>query len=148
VTEKKLNSEQRLRANVIHGRGPDDDPPRKSKGATYYDHAASEAGLARGRFTAREKSEVIGAEPVRYPRLPETSPWATEPVGQEPPLGLDVNAVEPCGTYFEIQQSIERSGASGCPPCAPDSDGVRSVTANAPVTSQRRRRSKKRMTSK
>ena len=28
--------------------------------------------------------------------------WSVDPTGIEPPLGIDVNAVEPCGEKFEI----------------------------------------------
>jgi hypothetical protein len=58
-----------------------------------------------GRFRAKET--ISGSEQaVEYPRLPASSSWAGDPVPPEEPLGLDVNAMEPCGTPVEIERSL------------------------------------------
>jgi len=65
----------------------------KNDAGTYYQHAASEADVPRGRFTAHEKSNVIGSsETVAYPQLPGSSPWARDPVPDEPPIDADLSA--------------------------------------------------------
>jgi hypothetical protein len=54
-------------------------------------NADDEAG---GRFAKLNRPAVVGASPVsQYPWQPEESPWAADPVGPEPPLGVDVNEV-------------------------------------------------------
>jgi hypothetical protein len=144
--EQRLNSEQRVRANVIHGRGPDD-PPRKPR-LTFHDIAAGEAGTVGGRFAAVSKTQLTGTVP-EYPRLPTNSPWATEPVGQELPLGFDVNAVEPVGTPAEIEQSLQALGEAEGPPSLGQLDGgdARSVgcappASEAPSSSPTKRKSR------
>lgn len=77
---------------------------------TYHQRAQVELGLddAAGRFG--KPSVVTGSEPaVRYPRLPASSPWASDPVPNEEPLGVDVNALEPVGTAAEIEASLAAS---------------------------------------
>jgi hypothetical protein len=39
---------------------------------------------------------------------PPNSPWASDPVPKEPPLGIDVNAPIVVGTAAEIAASIRR----------------------------------------
>jgi hypothetical protein len=74
---------------------------------TYHQRAQVELGLddAAGRFG--KPSVLTGSEPtVRYPRPPASSPWASDPVPPEEPLGLDVNALEAVGTAAEIEASL------------------------------------------
>ena len=87
----------------------------RETGASYHDVALSEVGTVQGRYGELEKSSsVTGGLAHRYPPLPETSPWASDPVGQEPPIGVDINAVEAVGTHAEIEQSLrEASGDVG-----------------------------------
>jgi hypothetical protein len=55
-----------------------------------------------------KSATVIGSDGApQYPRLPETN-WTNDPTGVEPPLNIDVNAVEPVGEYGEVAASIER----------------------------------------
>jgi hypothetical protein len=71
---------------------------------TFAGRAIAEADDVRGRWAEINKSNVVGSQQaVHYPRLPENS-WTIDPTGVEPPLGLDVNAVEPCGEKFEIEE--------------------------------------------
>jgi len=41
--------------------------------------------------------------------LPPASPWASDPVPNEEPLGLDVNYVEAVGTPTEIEAASQNS---------------------------------------
>jgi len=79
---------------------------RKVLKDTYLARAETEAGLVGGRWTKPSEATVIGSQAgCAYPRLPETS-WTNWPDGTEPPLGIDVNAVDPCGTAEEIAASL------------------------------------------
>ena len=74
---------------------------------TYHAFAAGEAGVVGGRFAARERSAVTGATPVpQYPTLPANSPFATEPVGQERPLGFPIDEMQPVGEPHEMAASL------------------------------------------
>jgi hypothetical protein len=70
---------------------------------TYLHHAESSVDDDRGgRYAAIEKSAtVVGAGPVSYPQQPPTSPWHHDPIGDEPPLGYSVDAIEPAGEKHE-----------------------------------------------
>ncbi len=71
--------------------------------STLLDHARAHADdAAGGRFKRELATSVVGVP--NYPKQPETSPWHHDPVGPEPPLGLDVNAMEP--VEAEIASSI------------------------------------------
>jgi hypothetical protein len=61
--------------------------------------AQSELAQPLGRFTNAEgKQHVVGTSPTVYPPLPSSSPWhGPDPVGLEPPLGIDINQLEPAG---------------------------------------------------
>ena len=52
-----------------------------------------------GRFKKKTRTTIVGVNPASvYPRLPQSSPWASPcPSGVEPPLGIDVNAVPDLG---------------------------------------------------
>jgi hypothetical protein len=81
-----------------------------------------------GRFTA--KPSTVGSEPaVRYPRLPSSSPWSSDPVGLEPALGYSVHDMLPTGEVAEISASLNAIEALHLPsvavaalPAAPTSD--------------------------
>jgi hypothetical protein len=86
------------------------------KGGTYHQIAVSEAGAIGGRFAAEAKTHVTGVAPApQYPTLPVNSPWADEPVGPEPPLGVAIDQMEPVGEPFEIQMDEARSGTGITP---------------------------------
>ena len=63
----------------------------RNPGTTLNQFAQSEAAEARGRFTAHEKSTVVGASSI--PKYPEGPAWCDDPTGIEPPLNLDINAL-------------------------------------------------------
>ncbi len=76
--------------------------------STFLDHVSNDSG---GRYAAIGKPTVIGRDPAQYPKLPASSPFAADPVGVEPPTGVDINAMEPVGEPFEIEASLATSGA-------------------------------------
>jgi hypothetical protein len=65
---------------------------RNGDTSSYIDHYSPEMG---GRFSHQGAATVIGQSPVpAYPSA--SSPWCgPDLVGDEPPLGFDVNALEP-----------------------------------------------------
>jgi hypothetical protein len=74
---------------------------------TYLHHAESSIDDDRGgRFAAIEKSAtVVGASPISYPQQPSNSPWSTDPIGLEPPLGFSVEDHDPVGELHEREVS-------------------------------------------
>jgi hypothetical protein len=81
---------------------------------TFHSRALADLQLEQGqsgRFT--DKASLSGAEAsVRYPKQPATSPWSSDLSGVEPPLGVDLGYVEPCGTPKEVEESLLREAAS------------------------------------
>jgi hypothetical protein len=61
--------------------------------STYHAFGMIDADEPRGRFQNMSGTmTVIGATPVpQYPRLPESSPWHSDPVPNEEPLGFRVD---------------------------------------------------------
>ena len=83
------------------------------RASTYHalaDAAANE--LSGGRYAqSANRQTVIGSSPISYPAQPENSPWAKDPMPQEPPLGWSVEDMEPTGEPFELERSRETSSA-------------------------------------
>jgi hypothetical protein len=77
--------------------------------STYHQFATSEADPVHDRFEEISGSSVTGA--TRYLPQPETSPWASDSVGQEPPLGFPIDQMEPTGTHTEIEQSLREASS-------------------------------------
>jgi hypothetical protein len=75
---------------------------------TYHQRALAELQLEQGqsgRFT--DKAVVVGSKPtVQYPRMPEGSPWHSDPVPPEGPLGYAIDAQESVGEVFEVAASL------------------------------------------
>jgi hypothetical protein len=80
---------------------------------TYLARAQAEAEAeVGGRFKRLTPTTIVGATPVpSYPSQPSSSPYHSDPVPPEPPLGIDVNSIEPVGTPVEIEKSIVRGPA-------------------------------------
>ncbi len=76
--------------------------------SSYRDHVTDEAG---GRYARQVPFNVTGSSPAaQFPALPPSSPWhGPDPVPIEPPLGIDVSALEPVGTPTEIEASLAAS---------------------------------------
>jgi hypothetical protein len=103
---------------------------REQEPTTMHGFAMAEMAQSRGRFAEAEgKQHVVGSTPgPAYPRLP-SGPWSgRDPVPDEPPLGSDINFVEPCGTAAEIEASL-RALAS---PTGVASPVVTGPTSDAP----------------
>ena len=73
--------------------------------STYREAAqASIDDFCGGRYATIGKPTVTGTAPISYPRQPEGSPWASDPTGDEPPTGVDINAIEPVGEKHEQEE--------------------------------------------
>ena len=86
---------------------------RLVKQGTYHSFAVGSVDDERpGRFSAVNRTSVTGAEPAQqYPRQPSTSPFASDPVPPEGPLGYNIDYVEPVGEAHEIASSLAASVA-------------------------------------
>jgi hypothetical protein len=73
---------------------------RNDRANTFAGRAQAEADEIQGRWAQEHKATVTGTGPVEYPMVAPN--WSVDPTGVEPPLGMDVNTVEPCGEKFEI----------------------------------------------
>jgi hypothetical protein len=75
---------------------------------SYHTRAAAELQLEQGnagRWT--DKAALSGREPfVKYPAMPEGSPWAGDLSGVEPPLGYAIEAQEVTGEPHEVAASL------------------------------------------
>jgi hypothetical protein len=82
--------------------------------ATYHSIASANMEDERGgRFSALNKPSVTGSEPtVMVPRQPSTSPWHSDPIGTEPPLGFSVEDQPTTGEAWEVQKSIDDLASS------------------------------------
>jgi hypothetical protein len=86
--------------------------------ATMHAFAVSEIAAERQlRDGALTPSTVVGSvsPPHTYPRGPD---WTVDPVGAEPNLGFDVNAMQPTGEAFEVQRSLEAQHLPPLEPCS------------------------------
>ena len=100
-----LFNEQRLR-----------NAQRNNDASTFVQFANSEANAAHDRFAQINKATVTGSQPsVQYPKLPEASPWHSNPVPPEPSLGYPVDEVPIVGEEFEVRASLERAAQTGLP---------------------------------
>jgi hypothetical protein len=83
------------------------------KASSYMAHAATNVDEDRGgRYAAIGSSpRVIGAAPVSYPTQPEGSPWHSDPVPPEMPLGFSVEDHDPVGEKHELGGDAVASAA-------------------------------------
>jgi hypothetical protein len=103
--------------------------------STFLEHTHSEEG---GRFA--KPQTVIGATPtVQYPMAAPN--WSVDPTGVEPPLGIDVNAVEPCGEKFEIEALGDATSAGPQPVAPPLAAAVAPLEVHASPADVEARRS-------
>jgi hypothetical protein len=65
---------------------------------------------------------------VVYPRLPENNPWNSDISGVEPPLGIDLGYVEPCGTPAEVESSLLAASSA----LSPEDPAVATAGETAP----------------
>jgi hypothetical protein len=65
---------------------------QQQRGSTFHQHAQAQADeLSQGRFAAIGTPTVTGATPI--PKYPAAGAHQSDPVGIEPPLGIDINAM-------------------------------------------------------
>jgi hypothetical protein len=78
--------------------------PGDREPTTFHQLASVDVELG-GRFARPDY--ITGTEPAsRYPHLPASSPWASDPVPPEEPLGFAIDAMDPVGTAAEIEASL------------------------------------------
>ena len=107
MLERKLTIENDRKVREQQDRvfAPDQSLPRQA--TTMHAFALADAATPRGRYTAQERSTVVGANPViDYPAGPA---WCADPGSQllEPPLGIDNPALEP-STVFSSCSPVEQ----------------------------------------
>jgi hypothetical protein len=111
MTTPSLAKENKERREVLEN----DRKVREQQGTTFLDHARAAAlDTSGGRFANAQGNQfIVGATPLAYPTLPESSPWhGPDPVGREPPLGFAIDAMP------ELAPPTGVSAVS--PPVAPD----------------------------
>jgi len=113
MADARNDTSQKERAEVLKNdrelRGLFNKGLRKADASTFQAFAESEAAQDAGRFAQVNKATVVGANagPV-YPPLP-SGHWPNQSAvvpNVEPPLGQDVNAMEPVGLPHEIEASF------------------------------------------
>jgi hypothetical protein len=77
-----LQNELALRSKMLKRDSDVGDPQEPT---TYYQRQVRDE--AKSKFPAQTAPQ--------YPAQPPDSPWSSDPCGTEPPLGFDVNAVDP-----------------------------------------------------
>jgi hypothetical protein len=83
----------------------------REQGGTFFSHTHLD-DEAVGRFAGIKPRELVGSTLI--PRYP--GPGQCDPVPIEPALGIDVNAMPPCGEVFEVRRSLEAKRAEDVPP--------------------------------
>jgi hypothetical protein len=65
-----------------------------------------------GRFSVTKPAALIGSGPIHYPQLPQDAP-ANQAlmVGDEMPLGYDINAMDAVGEPHEVKASEVKKAA-------------------------------------
>jgi hypothetical protein len=92
----------------------------QAQGTTFHQHAQSAANdTAGGRFAATGSHTVVGAQPL--PKYPAAStPFQRDPVPDEPPLGIDINAMPELDPSAASPVSVEGTGGAAAPSAPPD----------------------------
>jgi len=91
---------------------------------SYHTRANADASLEQsGRFA--KPQAITGKDPATlYPKLPQTSPWSSDPVPPEEPLGIDVGEPVITGEPHELEASLNsdlgwrKTIQDGVPPAA------------------------------
>jgi hypothetical protein len=76
------------------------------QGSTFLSHTHTDIG---GRFAAISSPHVVGEKQI--PKYPAAF-LQHDPVPDEPALGVDVNALEPCGEPHELKATLGRPSLS------------------------------------
>jgi hypothetical protein len=109
--DAKVQEQQREQEERRGTFAPDQSLPRE--GSTFHQFAQADANIDRGRFTAHERSTVVGATPG--PVYPAGPAWCADPGSQllEPPLGLDNPELEPSSLLAPAVAQATPNPASG-----------------------------------
>jgi hypothetical protein len=95
----------------------------RNQGTTFSQFAESDAATSLGRFNAISNPTVVGSGAV--PNYPAGPAWCAADQEVEPPLGVDVNSLEPTGEIAELKASRLQpepsisSPAQATPPARP-----------------------------
>lgn len=98
--------------------------------STYHQQAMVGLALEGGGRFANEVI-VTGSTPAtQYPPQLPSSPWSNPAgVGLEPPLGVEIDAMEPTGTATEIARSLDQLAALPAPAPIPGSQTSAAIPA-------------------
>ena len=106
-----ITDEQRERREVLRNDQLLRKQAAEDRASTYFAQAQAEIGAELGgRFKHLSQTVVTGVP--QAPMQPQGSPWRCDPVGPEPPLGYDINALVPTGEPHEVQASIEHTASA------------------------------------
>lgn len=81
---------------------------KRDQRSTFAQFAQSDAATSLGRFNAVANATVIGSRPSPASHYPAAF-LQCDPVPDEPPLGVDINALAPCGEPHELEASRRSS---------------------------------------
>ena len=81
----------------------ENDKRSREQGSTFLAHTHNDVG---GRFTAHERSTVIGSTPTPASAYPAGPNWTCDPVGPEMPLGYSIEDHEPVGQPHELRANV------------------------------------------
>ena len=70
-----------------------DNDRKVRESGTMHAHALADAQIPRGRFSAIDNAEVVGAKP--FTNYPAAAAHQADPVPDEPPLGFAIDELEP-----------------------------------------------------
>jgi hypothetical protein len=85
---------------------------RQRDSSTFASRANAEFDLENvGRFA--KPAAVTGITPT--PQYPAGPNWSHDPVPTEPPLNMDVNAIEPVGESYEVEASVRALDEAAAP---------------------------------
>jgi hypothetical protein len=95
----------------------------QQQGSTFHQHAQAQAlDTAGGRFAAVGTPRVVGSTPNPSAQYPAAAAHQADPVGVEPPLGYDVNAMPEQESSMAIpySSSVEATGGAAAPSATSD----------------------------
>ena len=105
--------------------------------STFYQHALADAETPRGRYSQVTTSYVIGSTPTPATAYPAASAAHQIQLPDEPPLGFDNPALEPCSAPPVAQEAPDPTSADA-PPALPLALGQRtdvgSLSSDDPTT--------------
>jgi hypothetical protein len=94
----------------------------QQRGSTFHQHAQAQANdTAGGRFAAVGVPRVVGSVPNPSSQYPAAAAHQADPVGVEPPLGIDINAMPGLENPADVSVSPSADpGGAAAPSCPSD----------------------------